>query len=157
MVCGVNGTYPPTIYYPGQPASGFNPTEISGQLGKTYEFTKIIPDGQLTPGAHVEYFYRKSAASNPLTGVETVPDTARVVPQWGEGPNYDGHRWQQFGVLPDRWKDASFGGLGMATMLVIDARDGRGEERAWLSIADAIGLTVPSRRGAHNGWNAGAV
>src|SRR5262249_5301814 len=31
----------------------------------TKEFTKIIPDGLLTPGSHVQYFYRKSHAANP--------------------------------------------------------------------------------------------
>jgi hypothetical protein len=30
----------------------------AGTVGTTKEFTKIIPDGLLTPGAHVEYFFR---------------------------------------------------------------------------------------------------
>jgi hypothetical protein len=31
----------------------------------TKEFSKIIPDGLLTPGSHVQYFYRKSHAVDP--------------------------------------------------------------------------------------------
>jgi hypothetical protein len=125
-----------------------------GGRGETYEYTQILPDGLLTPGSHVEYFLRTSAVSSPLTPVSMVPDTNRIVPQAGEGGNLDGHRWQQFGVLPDRWKDPAFGGLGMATMLVVDLADGSGEERAWIAIADSIGETTPSRWGAHNGWKA---
>ena len=71
----------------------------------------------------------------------------------------DGHRWQQFGVLPDRWKDAAYRhpvlgtfGLGAACMLVVDNDDRRGDERVWVSIADTLGATSAAKRGAHNGW-----
>src|SRR5262249_2333870 len=88
------------------------------------EFTKIIPDGLLTPGAHVQYFYRKSHAANPQgTGLPVpfamVPDTNFITPQNDEGPNLDEHRWQQFSVLPDRWKNGAFGGAGAACMLYV--------------------------------------
>src|SRR5262249_12855066 len=44
--------YPPSFYYPGHPETGFPQTpEISGgAIGQTFEYTQIIPDGQLTPG-----------------------------------------------------------------------------------------------------------
>jgi hypothetical protein len=157
--------------YPGAeyaaPQAGMAPNETGnpasvgrsgpqGNRGETYEYTKIIPDGLLTPGSHVQYFFRRSSASNPLVSVSLMPDTNYIVPQYGEGKNLDGHRWQQFGVLPDRWKDNAFpyGGTGMATMLVVDMDDGSGEERALVAIADTIGLTQSSRWGAHNGWKA---
>src|SRR5438093_1776043 len=64
-----------------------------------YEGTKIIPDGLLTPGSHVEYFFRREDApfSHPfghLGGVfkGTVPDTNVVTPQVGSNST-DGDRW----------------------------------------------------------------
>ncbi len=118
----------------------------------TVEGTKIIPDGLLTPGAHVEYFYRGSLASTPATMRRMCPDTNVVWPQNGEG-SFDAHRWQQFGVLPDRWKDGLFSPLSApACALVVDLADRRGDETAWIGIADTIGATMSSRRGAHNGW-----
>jgi hypothetical protein len=148
--CGT-APYPP-LWTSGA-GTGFNPNEIPGQPGRTREYTKIIPDGQLTPGAHVEYFFRKSTVGVPLV-FDMVPDT-NIIFQAGEG-NFDGHRWQQFGVLPDRWKDQAFaeGGNGMACMLVVDLGDRRGDELTWVSLADSIGLTRSHRRGAHNGWKA---
>jgi hypothetical protein len=155
--CG-NGTlgnpgapYPPP--WTASSASGFDPNEVPGQPGRTREHTKIIPDGQLTPGAHVQYFFRKSRASAPALATETLPDTHFVWPQRGEG-SLDGHRWQQFGVLPDRWKAAEFGGQGMACMLFVDVADRRGDELEWVAFADSVGYTALSRRGAHNGWRA---
>ena len=115
----------------------------------TVEGTKILPDGLLTPGSHVQYFYvRKDLA----TGAVTLgPDTSVVYPQEAEA-SLDGHRWQQFSVLPDAWKFSSYGGLGGACMLYVDWNDSNGTERVWVSIADSIGATDASRRGAHNGW-----
>ncbi len=118
---------------------------------QTREGTKIIPDGLLTPGSHVEYFFRKSLAAAPASFV-MVPDTQLICPQPNEGPSYDGHRWQQFGVLPDRWKDAAYGGLGSACMLVVDYDDRRGDERAFISLGDSLGLTATPKLGSHNGW-----
>src|SRR6185436_7004674 len=69
----------------------------AGTAGTTKEFTKIIPDGLLTPGAHVEYFFRDQkdvTTPGPYDGL--CPDTNVVFPQITEGPNYDGHRWQEF-------------------------------------------------------------
>src|SRR5205807_3724349 len=102
----------------------------------TREYTKILPDGLFTAGAHVEYFVRKSTLATPAT-FAMVPDTNVVTPQPGEGSttcdgtplgagSEDGHRWQQFGVLPDRWKDPAFGGHGMACMLYVHLDDGPG-------------------------------
>jgi hypothetical protein len=85
------------------------------------------------------------------------PETTFVSPQNTEGST-DGHRWQEFSVLPDRWKDPVFHdsprGTGMACMLYVDLADRRGVERAWVSLADTLGLTADNRRGAHNGWRA---
>ncbi len=119
----------------------------------TKECTKIIPDGLLTPGSHVQYFFRKQLADG-TGGFVMDPDTTTISPQLAEG-GFDGHRWQQFGVLPDRWKDSHFSGPGMACMLVIDNDDRRGDERAWVSVADSTcWRTEPARWGAHNGWHA---
>ena len=118
----------------------------------TKAYTKIIPDGLLTPGSHVQYFLRKQLADG--TGdVAMVPDTNTICPQLRES-NFDGHRWQTFGVLPDRWKDPNFGGTGMACMLLLDNADRRGDELAWASIMDSIGGTASSRWGENDGWHA---
>src|SRR5262249_33716625 len=76
-----------------------------------------------------------------------------VSPQFNEGST-DAHRWQEFSVLPDRWKNPAFGGGGLACMLYVDLNDRRGDERVWVSIADSIGATASAKRGAHNGWKA---
>jgi hypothetical protein len=123
----------------------------------TKEGTKIIPDGLLTPGSHVQYFYRKSHALDPFLNQVMCPDTNFITPQTGEG-SFDAHRWQQFGVLPDRWKNAAFGGAGSACMLYVDWNDRRGNEQAFVSALDWIGATAVVKRGAHNGWfDAGAA
>jgi hypothetical protein len=122
----------------------------------TKEHTKIIPDGLLTPGSHVQYFFRKSDATSPTT-FEMCPDTNNIF-QPGEA-NTDGHRWQQFGVLPDRWKDGAWSiadrnAPAPACMLYVDWEDRRGDERFWVGVADSIGATAAQRYGAHNGWRA---
>ena len=117
----------------------------------TTEGTKILADGLLTPGSHVQYFYAKK---NLATGaVAMCPDTGVVYPQLGE-ESLDGHRWQQFSVLPDAWKFSAYGGLGKACLLYVDWDDRGGTERAWVSIADTIQATTAFKRGAHNGWSA---
>jgi len=118
--------------------------------GQTYEYTKIFPDGQFTPGTHVQYFIRREdepAGGGPFL----VPDTMRVFPQPREGST-DAHRWQQFGVLPDGWKKGAYGGLGQACVLYVDLNDRRGNERVWVSIADSNCSTASYKFGAHNGW-----
>ncbi len=134
-----------------------SPPYASGYDGnpQTVEGTQILPDGLLTPGAHVQYFFTKRFVGAPVAGTfDMVPDTNTVFIQPNEG-NYDGHRWQQFGVLPDRWKDGAFTpGMNMACMLYVDANDRRGDEKTWVAIADSIGATPTSRWGAHNGWSA---
>jgi len=121
-------------------------------LGRTYEYTKIFPDGQFTPGTHVEYFFRRE--DTPIgNGPYLCPDTNVVTYQASEG-SYDGHRWQEFSVLPDAWKKTAYGGLGQACMLFVDLNDRRGDELAWVSIADTIGATRSAKFGAHNGWHA---
>ena len=129
----------------GAPGNGYNGSQT------TQEHTKIIPDGLLTAGAHVQYFFRKSHAVDPLLSIAMCPDTNLIFPQNGEGSS-DGHRWQQFGVLPDRWKDPSFGGAGMACLLFVDNNDRRGNERVWVSVMDSIGGTSLADAGNHNGW-----
>ena len=120
---------------------------------QTKEFTKIIPDGLLTPGSHVAYFYRKSHAIDPFVRFAMCPDTNFITPQNGEGSS-DQHRWQQFSVLPDRWKNNAFGGAGSACMLYIDLNDRRGNEGRFVSVMDSIGATQAVKRGSHNGWTA---
>jgi hypothetical protein len=119
----------------------------------TKEFTKIIPDGLLTPGSHVQYFYRKSHSIDPFLNYAMVPDTNLITPQSREGST-DQHRWQQFSVLPDRWKNGAYGGAGAACMLYVDWNDRRGNEGRFVSLMDSIGGTVAAKFGVHNGWHA---
>ncbi len=119
-------------------------------LGQTYEYTKILPDGQFTPGTHVQYFLRREDTP-PGNGPYLLPDTLTVTPQTGEGST-DAHRWQQFSVLPDAWKKVAYGGLGQACVLYVDLNDRRGNERSWVSMMDHLGGTALAKRGAHNGW-----
>ncbi|MBI1798478.1 MAG: hypothetical protein HYR73_02200 [Candidatus Eisenbacteria bacterium] len=120
----------------------------------TIEGTQMLPDGLFTPGTHVEYFLRSEVLSGPGAGiVNMAPDTETVFPQPIE-PSLDAHRWAEFSVLPDRWKDPSYGGLGAECALVIDLDDAAGEEAAWDASADSIGFTLPAARGVHDGWSA---
>jgi hypothetical protein len=119
----------------------------------TKEFSPIIPDGLLTPGSHVQYFFRKSHAADPNLNYAMCPDTNLITPQAREGST-DQHRWQQFGVLPDRWKNAAFGGAGSACMLYVDLNDRRGNEGRFVGVMDSIGATAAAKWGAHNGWHA---
>ena len=151
ITCGdpLKGPYPPA-WVTNLPMSrtGWDGTTA------TVEGTKILPDGLLTPGAHVQYFVRRQDLGVPASAFTMVPDTNVVYPQFAEGQNEDGHRWQQFSVLPDRWKDPAFGrgGLAMACMLVIDNADRRGPERVWKAVADSIGLTSAGHRGRADGY-----
>jgi hypothetical protein len=119
----------------------------------TKEYTKIIPDGLLTAGAHVQYFFRKSELAAPAV-TALAPDTDLVQFQGTINNNFDGFRWLQFGVLPDRWKDPLYSGPGNPCMLYVDWNDRRGDELTWVGIADSIGATTTARFGAHNGWHA---
>jgi hypothetical protein len=110
----------------------------------------------------VQYFFRdvKGSKADTLTVSGIFPDTNRVSPQIEEGST-DGHRWQQFGILPDCWKSTAYThpvyrtlGQGPACMLVVDNNDRRGNERIWVSVADTIGATRKQKWGAHNGWHA---
>ena len=130
------------------------PASVTGWTGDslTTQGINILPDGMFTPGTHVEYFFRREDLSGPNAGqVTLVPDTTMVYPQSGEG-NFDGHRWQEFSVLPDRWK--RYTGPGDACALYIDWNDRRGDEIVWTSIADSIGATAAANRGQNNGWAA---
>jgi len=124
---------------------------------QTKEYTKIFPDGLLTAGSHIEYFFRLCHTNNVGTFVMT-PDTDRISPQpTGSAWNYDGMRWEGISILPDRWKDAAYQGIGSACMLVVDYNDRRGDERGWVGAADSIGATVAAKYGAHNGWHCTAA
>jgi hypothetical protein len=150
IVCGNGGTIPAWVLVAG---AGFPQPEVPSQAnGLTYEYTKIMPDGQFTPGTHVEYFFRRE--DNPIGGGPyNAPDTTLVFPQVTEGST-DAHRWQEFSVLPDAWKKGIYGGFGSACVLYVDYNDRRGNERVWVSIADSIGATRAVHRGLHNGWRA---
>ncbi|MBI1798467.1 MAG: hypothetical protein HYR73_02140, partial [Candidatus Eisenbacteria bacterium] len=118
----------------------------------TTHSTKILPDGLFTPGTHVEYFFRREELTGPEVGrIGLVPDTTVVVPQLGEG-SLDGHRWQEFSVLPDRWKEPAYGGDSKPCMLYIDWNDRRGDEMPVLGVMDSIGAIAAHARGINNGW-----
>jgi hypothetical protein len=132
-----NESWPPSSYPAGIPTS-------------TIEGTKILPDGYFSPGTHIEYFMRRSDAGIPLAGVSLTPDTTRADQQPALGPHYDGQRFMEVAVLPDLWKDARFGGTGLACMLVIDAADRRGQENSVLGTLDSLGYG--KNNGAGRGW-----
>jgi hypothetical protein len=123
---------------------------------QTREYTKVFPDGLLTPGSSIQYFFRMglygSGVGDPFV---MIPDTNTIYPQT-QSTNFDGQRWANVSILPDMWKNSTYGGLGMACMLVVDQQDRRGNERIWVGIADSIGATVAAKYGAHNGWHAKA-
>ena len=122
----------------------------------TTEGINILPDGVFTPGTHVEYFYRREELTGPNVGrTDLGPDTTVVYPQPLES-SFDGHRWQEFSVLPDKWKDPAYGGAQKACMLYVDWNDRRGDEIIWTSVADSIGATAAGARGQNNGWAAPA-
>jgi hypothetical protein len=157
-------SYPPSWVFP-VAVSGYDAAEASTPANRTHEYTKIIPDGQMTPGTEIQYFFRKSTIGDPITPINgnpsqlsmsVNPDTNFVLPNDAPFTSFDGHRWLEASVLPDRWKDQAFGGNGMACMLVVDRGDRRGDEFVWVSVADSIGLTAANKRGAHNGWHAHA-
>jgi hypothetical protein len=131
--------WPPLAYPPGAQTT-------------TIEATKILPDGWFSPGTHVEYFLRRSDAPDGLTGVVLTPDTTRadMQPAIGPEPHQDRFRFLEFGVLPDLWKDVSFGGDGLACMLVVDVGDGRGQESAIIGALDSLGYG--ENKGAGRGW-----
>jgi len=112
--------------------------------------TNLLPDDLFTPGTHVEYQFRVQFTGGPA---QYIPEDDCVMQVRGEGST-DGHRWEHFGVLPDRWKDPAYLGLGDACALVVVLDDRHGNERVWVSTADSIGATAPARYGAHNGWHA---
>src|SRR5262245_823895 len=64
-----NGTVPAWLSTVPATRTGWNGSST------TKEFTKILPDGLLTPGSHVQYFYRKSHNIDPLLNFAMVPDT----------------------------------------------------------------------------------
>lgn len=150
ITCGA-GTYPPAWVRSDPEHSGYSGTP------QTREYTKILPDGLLTPGSHVQYFVRKSALTAPAV-FAMVPDTQYIVPQPGEGPDYDGHRWQRFMVLPNRWRSCDYGGVGCACALYVDAADRRGEERAFMGIMDSTcGGYLGGPTEAPAGWKGHAL
>ena len=127
-------------------------TENGLPTGQTYEFTKIIPDGLLTPGAHVQYFFRRTPGLS--AAVDLLPDTNFVFNASRPTAPAGG----SFSVLPGSLEgqpDSVAG--GMACMLVDDIGDRRFDEFFWVSIADSIGLTSeqqarrPTTAGARGG------
>jgi hypothetical protein len=110
----------------------------------------IFPDDLFTPGTVVQYYFTAQYAGG---GTRSIPDPNCVMQLATQGST-DGHRWEQFTVLPDLWKEAAFGGLGLACVLVVDLDDGRGNERVWNGQADSLGLTRPAVVGRYNGTRA---
>ena len=119
--------------------------------GHDKEGTKIIPDGYLCPGAHVEYFLRRSTIENP-SAATLLFDTTRVLAQGaGNDENDDAERWASFDVLPDLWKSTRFGGTGLACLLMVDGADGLGSDPAYRGAADSLGFGRLD--GAAQGWH----
>jgi len=130
---------------------GTVPAPYGAISGTTKENTKIIPDGYLSPGAHVEYFVRRTLLESPST-VHLMFDTTNVFPQDpGGNPDFDAERWSSFDVLPDMWKSTRYpGGAGLACMLMVDGNDRRGADPAYRGAADSLGYG--KNNGATQGW-----
>jgi len=133
------------------------PSSYTGWNGdvNSSEGVSILPDGIFAPGTHVEYFFRRADLAGPNAGNSYLcPDTTIVVPQPGES-SFDGHRWMEVNVLPDRWKDHAYDPTtNAACMLYVDWNDRRGDELAWVAVADTIGATRTIDRGNNNGYAA---
>ncbi len=131
----------------------YDPTIWSSGAYLRKEGTKIIPDGYLSPGAHVEYFLRRSLIENQAVGAaQLLFDTTTVFPQDpGGNTDFDAERWSSFDVLPDLWKSNRFGGAGLACMLMIDGNDRRGADPQYRGAADSLGYGKTN--GATSGWH----
>ena len=120
----------------------------------TREYTKIFPDGLLTAGSHVEYFFRMSHIATPTivrhdAGHEqdlpaadrfrlelrrlALGETSRSCPTGGRTP-----------VTVDSARPACWSWT--TTTGVVTSGSG------WV-LADSIGATVAAKYGAHNGWH----
>jgi hypothetical protein len=129
---------------------GSVPAPYGAVAGTTKENTKIIPDGWLSPGSHVEYFVRQSKLESPGT-FSMMTDTTIVFAQDPGGQiNTDSERFFSFDVLPDMWKSTRYGGLGLACMLMVDGADRRGSDRVYRGAADTLGYG--KNNGAAQGW-----
>ncbi|NOT34320.1 MAG: T9SS type A sorting domain-containing protein [Candidatus Eisenbacteria bacterium] len=130
--------------------------------GTTAEYTKVIPDDQLTPGAHVEWFFRRAFEGN-FTDSEIMPDTTLIFPNVGSsGGIFDGDRWYSMNVLPDEWKNPAFNDFGLvsvssACMLFVDQGDRRGDHLLFDNMAQVIGLTKTNKFGAGTGYFIGST
>ncbi len=147
--CGTVGANPPSSGY--KPATVTNwGAPLIDAVAVRKEGTKIIPDGYLSPGSHVEYFLRRSTLEAP-NSYALLFDTTLVYPQAaGSNLDLDQERWSSFNVLPDLWKSARFGGAGLACMLMIDGNDRRGADPAYRGAADSLGYG--NLNGAAQGW-----
>ena len=128
------------------PPAGYDPTATTS----TIEGTKILPDGILTPGTHVQYFVRRSKQSNATVLESMSPDTTTVTLQNGIMGSTDCQRYDHFDVFPDMWKDTRFSGSGLACILYVDAADRRGYEDEVIGALDSLGYGVDN--GASRGW-----
>ncbi|MEP7027898.1 MAG: hypothetical protein ABI960_04815, partial [Candidatus Eisenbacteria bacterium] len=130
--------------------SGIAPAPYVGVSAQTKENTKIIPDGYLSPGAHVEYFVRRTLLENPAQ-VNLLFDTSGVFPRDpGGNTDFDQERWSSFDVLPDMWKSTRYGGAGLACMIMVDGNDRRGADPQYRGAADSLGYG--KNNGATQGW-----
>ena len=129
---------------------GSVPAPYGAVSGTTKENTKIIPDGYLSPGAHVEYFLRRTLLENSAQ-VNLLFDTTNVFTQDpGGNTDFDAERWSSFDVLPDMWKSTRYSGAGLACMLMVDGNDRRGADPAYRGAADSLGYG--KNNGATQGW-----
>jgi len=150
ITCG-DGAYPPV--WLSDPAYQVRAGYDAVVGPQTREYTKVFPDGLFTAGSHIQYFFRMSHISTPTTYVMD-PDTNRIFPQpIGSATNFDRIRWEHISILPDKWKDAAYGGFGSACMLVVDYNSRRGDDGVWAGACDSIGATAASKYGS-NGWHA---
>jgi hypothetical protein len=130
--------------------TGTPPAVYGAVSGTTREGTKIIPDGWLTPGSHVDYFIRRSTLEAPGS-FATLFDTTNVFIQDPTDLfDLDADRWHSADVLPDMWKSLRYNGAGLACMLMVDGNDRRGAERGLMGAADSLGYG--KNNGAKKGW-----
>jgi hypothetical protein len=125
-----------------------------GRQAQTKEFSKIIPDWAAHAGFARAVLLPQVARGRSRSSASPwsrIPTGSHPQPQES---STDQHRWQQFSVLPDRWKNNAFGGAGMACMLYVDLNDRRGNEGRFVGVMDSISGTAAAKRGAHNGWSA---
>jgi hypothetical protein len=154
---GGGAVYPPAAFATGGvpiAGTGLTASENGLALAHTYEYTKILPDGQFTPGTEIQYFYRKSFIGDPVTTFEITPDTNYIFPRTprrsATSTSTAGARFASFGSLEGQ--RVGHRGQGMACISCSIWASGAVTSESGY-VADSMGMTSREARRPY-GWRA---